>query len=490
MEDNTTTYDFKLPTTCQLSIPQVSGLVVGGNNDTNAKDKINAAIVTMPVKPTTFSIQFKKRYEPQQCIDAINSVVVPDNFTWRTFGQDQVEKGGARNQALCGGCWAFALAGSLGDRLALENQIQAPYISTASMISYGSLIIPGRSGCQGNNVFYACNWFGNNDVYLLLEKCWPYSIISQSSKYGAPSNNMAPAPFVEPGNTEEDKEIGTWTHFKSKTKDCCYNCCGDMVKNIRQLNIRAYPEIDNGVYHIKYFGVDNVALPNSQYTQNDIDLVIKDIQTNILTYGPVTTSILVYSDFQEYWNKDAKSGKIYTKTNSPDNNLVGGHAVIIAGWGKDEVTGEKYWEIRNSWGPSGWESGYCKIGFSNVNNMEQWIGVDIPLYDKDTDNYNCGVVSVSPKPLDDLDTYLKSGVLKKSSAGNLLEQSRKLIKGFDKVVDACANFRAEKEKPLGNKATSKPTKKFSVSISLIIAFLIILVLLILTFYFLRKKRKY
>lgn len=485
MEEDNSMYDFKLPTTCNLNLPKLNG-IAEATKDTNAKTKVNMAIVAMPTAPNTLTVQFKKRYEPQQCIDAINSVEVPANFTWRTFGQDQVEKGGARNQAQCGGCWAFALAGALGDRFALENQLQAPYISTASMISFGSLIIPDRSGCRGNNVFFACDWLGNNDIYLLLEKCWPYSIISQSAKYGAESDNLAPMPFVEAGNSEEDKEIGTWTHFKSKTKDCCYNCCGDMVKDIRQVRIRAYPEIDQGIYHIKYFGVDNLALPDGQYTQKDIDLVIKDIQTNILTYGPVTTSILVYRDFEEYWNKDASSGKIYNRINSPDNDLIGGHAMIIVGWGQDDKTGERYWEIRNSWGDSGWEHGYCKIGFSTLNNQDQWIGVDIPLYDRDSNNYNCGVVSVSPKPLhpeNELENAIKQGVLKKSSAGNLLEKSRQLIKGFNKVIDGCVNFNSEFKTKQG---TLSPTKSGR-GLALIVISVIVLVLLILGFLFWKKK---
>ena len=38
---------------------------------------------------------------------------------------------------------------------------------------------------------------------------------------------------------------------------------------------------------------------------------------------------------------------------------VGGHAIIILGWGEEK--GEKYWIIRNSWGPTWGDKGYFKM---------------------------------------------------------------------------------------------------------------------------------
>ncbi len=37
------------------------------------------------------------------------------------------------------------------------------------------------------------------------------------------------------------------------------------------------------------------------------------------------------------------------------------HAVVLAGYGVDEETGEKYYKIRNSWGPDYGESGYIRV---------------------------------------------------------------------------------------------------------------------------------
>ena len=37
------------------------------------------------------------------------------------------------------------------------------------------------------------------------------------------------------------------------------------------------------------------------------------------------------------------------------------HGVLIVGYGVDDVSGEKYWSVKNSWGNEWGESGYFKM---------------------------------------------------------------------------------------------------------------------------------
>jgi cathepsin B len=78
----------------------------------------------------------------------------------------------------------------------------------------------------------------------------------------------------------------------------------------------------------------------------------RDIQLAILEGGPIETAFTVYQDFMSY------SGGVYKHTTG---SAVGGHAVKIVGWGREETT--DYWIAANSWGTSWGEQGYFRIAW-------------------------------------------------------------------------------------------------------------------------------
>jgi cathepsin B len=88
---------------------------------------------------------------------------------------------------------------------------------------------------------------------------------------------------------------------------------------------------------------------STYYSLSSID----EIKRNLYEKGPVETGFTVYSDFMNY-----KSG-IYKKSASA--SVLGGHAVKIVGWGKENDT--EFWIVANSWGTTWGENGHFRIAF-------------------------------------------------------------------------------------------------------------------------------
>jgi cathepsin B len=93
---------------------------------------------------------------------------------------------------------------------------------------------------------------------------------------------------------------------------------------------------------------------------------IADAKNSLMTEGPLEAAFEVYDDFMSY------SGGVYRRTSY---NLLGGHAVKVVGWGKDETDGTEYWIVANSWG-NGWgENGHFRIAFGECDFESQlWSG--------------------------------------------------------------------------------------------------------------------
>lgn len=79
--------------------------------------------------------------------------------------------------------------------------------------------------------------------------------------------------------------------------------------------------------------------------------------------GPVAVGIMVYQDFMSY-----KRGVYHHTEHRLSNGLTDftpfeetSHAVLVVGYGVDGQSGDKYWIVKNSWGPQWGQQGYIWI---------------------------------------------------------------------------------------------------------------------------------
>lgn len=389
----------------------------------------------------------------------LKKISLPTSFSWREIGNDQIET--PRNQENCGGCWAFATVTVLGDRVALANQIKSPKPSAAWLISENYNIPEvNQNGCSGGLTYNAAKWLETN--YNKLESCWPYNIITNEN-------------VISPDGQEI---LGPNPLNSDKLNNCCFNCCGDKIKDIYDVKFSCNPNTTI------YFGKNIDNLQNNGYTPDEVNKIIEDIKSDIYFYGPVTASYLVTEDFMEYWksikrnpsltdlSKNDPDIPVYKPLSINDTKTLGGHAVVITGWGvaKD---GTKYWEVRNSWGTDTGDAGYCKFAISTLssdrNDGLNWRGLDIPIIDNG--NFFGGVVSFIPNKIPNLQELINKGILFKSNAGKLLQTGDKLENKLQNKPD---------DSPTSNKDSSDKSNltKYLLYIGIIIIFLIFLLILI------------
>lgn len=226
----------------------------------------------------------------------IDADSIPDTFDARDQWPDCPTIQEIRDQGSCGCCWAFAAVEAISDRICIHSNAQdKPHISAEDLL--GCCNLSCGSGCNGGYPDSAWDYWVNNGIvtggnYDSNDGCQPYTIASCDH-------------YVN-GTLPECQD----TAFTPLCKPIC----------ISGYNM-SYNED-------KHFGKNAYG----------VSPLVDQIQTEILTNGPVEASYDVFEDFLAY-----KSG-VYRYISGA---YIGGHAVKIIGWGTEND--DPYWLIANSW---------------------------------------------------------------------------------------------------------------------------------------------
>ena len=207
----------------------------------------------------------------------------------------------AMNQLGCGGCWSFAINGVLADKYnILYGGKFNQWLSPQFLIACDS--DQSASGCAGSSDLEAAA----SDLQAkgtFLYKDYPFDLTQGMQKQCIDAH---PTSFE--------------TDCPNRTNPC------------------AMPT--GAVYRFKN--------KNPRHVQT-----VDSIKEAIISEGPVVTAFAVTQDFINNAHNGGtffKNGGIFNYDGS--SPFVGGHAVMIVGWGED-ANKKLYWIIKNSWG-SGW----------------------------------------------------------------------------------------------------------------------------------------
>lgn len=230
------------------------------------------------------------------------------------------------NQGKCGACWAVSTAKTLNDRYALLTlgaftDILSPY----QMIMCQGTIFPSipldnksvydinldahtSGACNGNSLFTAMDFLYS--VGCVSETCVSRGLFK---KYDIPDISD----IVNPESVPMCQSIlgNNYDRCMDRSRTPCF-----------------YRSI------VGY----------------QVDSDIESIKQEIYKWGPVAAGFKVYKNFIDKYD-----GKTIYKGPEKDEEEVGGHAVEITGWGREDDT--DFWWICNSWGTEWGLSGFFKM---------------------------------------------------------------------------------------------------------------------------------
>jgi cathepsin L len=225
---------------------------------------------------------------------------LPKEIDWRknNLGQPVITSP-IKNQRSCGSCWAFAATATLESHIAIQT-------GTLLELSVQELVscVPNPLHCGGNG---GCT---GSTVEIALEFVSQHGIVDEWS-FGYQSGNGAKV-----NCTITDQEDGNDNKTNNGTRT-----------------------IKGAVASIVGFA----SLPSNSYS---------NLMHAVATMGPVAVTVAASS-----WGLYKEGVFDDSKSDHRDLN----HAVVLEGYGTDEITGEDFWLIRNSWGPTWGEGGRIRL---------------------------------------------------------------------------------------------------------------------------------
>lgn len=387
------------------------------------------------IPPLNTNILFRSVLPTFKLPKRFRSIKLPDSFDWSKISPSDSSSIKAKkkmitpvpNQGMCGSCWAVAISGCISDCFVVSGKVEKNPNISSTYIMTCNFDNQNMMGCSGGNPAVACKEISRNGC--TSESCINYEIFCNSEN-GCRSSK------------------GSEAHFEADTE----------TMNETLLNMGCGC-VDSSIKHNLFFISPPTVHDRSERDESSNPDIIKQL---ILEQGPVLAGFHVYPNFRggnwsgtngiylENYIYDVDGNATYVepmRNDSPTspNNYIGGHAVVVLGWGSSMIDGNKvdYWITRNSWGENWGDGGYFKMAmygedprYSNqVSQFDRSVIVDVmgsrfqaggmisfsPLFYKETLLDQANISSDNPE-IDNPIFYQKDDVKSKKITSNKIEK--------------------------------------------------------------------
>ena len=268
------------------------------------------------------------------------------------------------DQGKCGSCWGFASTGMLGDRFNIGS------VGLMKVVLSAAKVIICDTDSKNFSIFHP-DKRKNTTLERKTEKtidklsCYGNTLVRALNYlyiYGTTSEGCVPYVNLKKGNMhlynlqtlESSDSLPLCNRVTGPNGDMCVDYYTD-EKSGTEAGTPA--KFFRCALYYSLYGIEKNGKGGEE-----------QIKIEIFFNGPVATGFEVYPDFYEF---DAKNDIYKWNGKGP---RVGGHAVVIVGWGVEKNV--PYWIIRNSWGEKWGDHGYFKMirGKNNCKIEENCMG--------------------------------------------------------------------------------------------------------------------
>lgn len=226
------------------------------------------------------------------------------------------------SQGYCGSCWAVTMAEMISSAKCLASPEEYEYpVSIQDILSCVESDVYGCKGAFMSDALLTARNLGFTD-----EGCTPY--------YNGNCNSLAAHGTSCSTEAKEGLRLVPTAPCKGDCENGVYKSRRKIVKDIFWLN----------------------AGSGGRTSPRETAILVQEF---ILKNGPVIAGMAVYPDFESY---DAANA-VYIHKHDPTQRLLGGHAILIVGWGTDTVNGRPvdYWICKNSWSADWGDKGFFRV---------------------------------------------------------------------------------------------------------------------------------